>query len=248
MNINEILENNSYRIYNYELAKKVGIHEAILLSDLVFRYALFNKNGDLTPDGFFYVTVLDMFNTTALTKRNQATSIKHLTDFGLLEYKLIGLPAKRYFKLNQEGLFALFSKEDRESDKNKIKIKQEKQELEVGKDMPNVVDFVNNTFKKISPAYIPTTKEDNIIKRLLDQWGYDMLMDYMDKSIMISKIKKHFERNGMEEDARYIIFISKPSDILEKATKIEAQYERLQREYELTEEGIIKRGLGMVVC
>lgn len=247
MNINEILENNSYRIYNYELAKKVGIHEAILLSDLVFKHTLFKKNKDLTPDGFFYVTVIDMFNTTALTKRNQATAIKHLTDLGLLEYKLIGLPAKRYFKINQDKLLTLFSVEKKIEDKCS-EIVNTKIEVDQIQDIPHVVDIVNNTFRKISPAYIPTTKEDNVIKRLLDQWGYDMLMDYVDKAIMISKIKKYFERNGMEEDARYIIFISKPSDILDKATKIEAQYERLQREYELSDGNIVKKGLDMVVC
>jgi hypothetical protein len=39
---------NNYRIYNYEIAKKIGVKEAVLLADIISKHIYFEENNMLT--------------------------------------------------------------------------------------------------------------------------------------------------------------------------------------------------------
>ena len=56
----------------------------------------------LEDDDWFYVTVLDLQESTTYNDKAQRKIIKHLVERGLIEYKLTGLPAKRYFRIKND--------------------------------------------------------------------------------------------------------------------------------------------------
>jgi hypothetical protein len=101
----KLLAGNNFRVYNYEIAKQIGVNEAILFADLVSKYNYFRDKGALTNDGFFFSTADDIYETTALTRKQQEKSLRGLAEF--VETKVKGVPAKKHFRLKFSGITKL---------------------------------------------------------------------------------------------------------------------------------------------
>jgi len=56
----------------------------------------------LQPDGSFYNTIIDLTIGTGLHERAQRTAINNLKKLKLLQVQKRGIPAKRYFKINDD--------------------------------------------------------------------------------------------------------------------------------------------------
>lgn len=98
------LNNAHYQVYYTPLAKALGsINAAILLSELIQRYEYHKNRNELQTINqeceWFYHTSASIEERLALTRREQDTAIKILKEFGILETKLHGIPAKRFFKI-----------------------------------------------------------------------------------------------------------------------------------------------------
>lgn len=102
MNAWDLLARGNYIMFNKELAHTVGVDEAIMIGELASGH---KQHKDQLKDGYFYLTIDTVEMDTALSEKRQRTAIKHLEEMGILETKLMGLPAKRYFKLNPDVLF-----------------------------------------------------------------------------------------------------------------------------------------------
>ncbi|WP_336791133.1 hypothetical protein [Paenibacillus sp. MMO-177] len=98
-----ILLKDEFLKVNKFLAKRVGLNEAILLSELVFRQHIQN----LDNEGMFYCTVETIEDNTTLSKYQQSKAIGTLESHGLISTKTKGLPAKRYFKINEKAITEL---------------------------------------------------------------------------------------------------------------------------------------------
>lgn len=73
---------------------------------------LLSQFGYWTPrsarrDGWFWKTADEIFDETSLTRRNQETARKILSNLGLVEEELRGLPAKLWFRVNVAAVEAL---------------------------------------------------------------------------------------------------------------------------------------------
>lgn len=91
--------------YNKYLAHAIGLHEAIIYS------ALFSKSdcenlkatewifGNPKSTEWFEYTVNDLYSETTLSDKQQRKAIKKLVECGLIETKIKGLPAKRFFRI-----------------------------------------------------------------------------------------------------------------------------------------------------
>ena len=91
--------------YNKYLAHAIGLHEAIIYS------ALFSKSdcenlkatewifGNSKSTEWFEYTVNDLYSETTLSDKQQRKAIKKLVECGLIETKIKGLPAKRFFRI-----------------------------------------------------------------------------------------------------------------------------------------------------
>lgn len=109
---------NNYGLYNKTLAKKIGLHESIFLGEIISEYDYWNRMHSLTDDGYFYSTVENVMESTTLSDYQQRSIIKHLVELKILDVKVAGMPAKRYFKINEEQFYAILLEENKDSDNN----------------------------------------------------------------------------------------------------------------------------------
>lgn len=72
-----------------------SINVGIMLSQLLYWHGLGGNK-----DGWIYKTMEEMKAETGLTRTMQETAIRICLEYQLFEYKLAGIPAKRYFRLN----------------------------------------------------------------------------------------------------------------------------------------------------
>jgi len=105
---------DNYRTFNIDVARKLkSIHAAILLAELASKHRYHRDRNELLNDpkhgdGWFYYKQEDLEERTYLSRKNQDTTIDILITFGLIEKKVIGMPSKRYFRLNHKALQSLF--------------------------------------------------------------------------------------------------------------------------------------------
>lgn len=109
----KLLNSKNFRTYSVHLAKKIGsVNAAIMLSELIYFYDRYDEERSLVQirnqiGDWFYLTQEKCEDRTALSRKEQDTAIKKLEDMGLLKKTLAGLPAKRYFQLNEQKIFEL---------------------------------------------------------------------------------------------------------------------------------------------
>jgi len=95
-----LLSSSAFLVLNKELARRVGLNSAILLSDLISKEEYFISNG--VTDGWFFNTEANIEKDTTLTPYQQRKCLKTLKTEGLIEIKRKGIPAKQFFKINEE--------------------------------------------------------------------------------------------------------------------------------------------------
>ncbi|MBQ3566827.1 MAG: hypothetical protein IJA12_06585 [Oscillospiraceae bacterium] len=86
--------------FNRLLAHAVGVTETIIFYTLIGKYYYYSNNQMVEEDGWFYVTVPDLHESTSFNEKAQRKAIKHLADLGFIQATVKGLPPKRYFKIN----------------------------------------------------------------------------------------------------------------------------------------------------
>jgi hypothetical protein len=91
--------------YYAAFAKVLGGVEAGILTSQFFYW--YGKGHN--PDGWIYKTQAEIEDETGLSRRNQETARKKLRESGVLEEKYSGMPAKLFYRLNLERLFALMN-------------------------------------------------------------------------------------------------------------------------------------------
>ena len=102
-----LLSSTAFLVLNKELARQVGLKEAVLLADLISKEEYFIANG--MTDGWFFNTETNIEKDTTLTAYQQRRCIKTLKDKGLIEVKRKGIPAKQYFKINEQLVVKLLN-------------------------------------------------------------------------------------------------------------------------------------------
>ena len=95
-----LLSSTAFIVLNKELARQVGLKEAILLADLISKEEYFIANG--MTDGWFFNTEANIYKDTTLTAYQQRKCLKALRKYGIIETKRKGIPAKQFFKINEE--------------------------------------------------------------------------------------------------------------------------------------------------
>ena len=90
-----LLSSTAFLVVNKELAKKIGLNETVLLADLISKEQYFIDNNKMT-DEWFFNTAKNIQADTTLTSHQQRKAIKNLKSLGIIETKLIGIPAKQH--------------------------------------------------------------------------------------------------------------------------------------------------------
>lgn len=110
MGIISLISSRNYIAVNKTLIKEFGFLEAVMLGELASESEYWEEQEQKTADGFFYSTVENVEENTTLSDSQQRKAIASLKEKGVLESVVRGLPAKRYFKLNEEMLSELLVK------------------------------------------------------------------------------------------------------------------------------------------
>lgn len=96
----QLLNDGNTLYFNRLLAHSMGVHENIIYLSLLTKYYYYvSKKPDSVSDGWFYCTIADLQESTAFSGKQQTKAINNLVNMGVLETKLQGVPAKRYFKI-----------------------------------------------------------------------------------------------------------------------------------------------------
>lgn len=107
----ELLRADGSIVINKRMARNLGLDCAIMYAELISRYIYFSDKDRLTEDGYFFNTIEQMEEATTLNGKYQRAAIKKLTEVGLIDCTLKGLPATRHFKImdSEEVLLKILS-------------------------------------------------------------------------------------------------------------------------------------------
>lgn len=101
MNVFHILSQQSHWQINKELAKKIGLEAALLLSDLISKRQYF-LNNDMTEQGWFYNTEQEIEADTTLSPYQQRKALEVCENAGFIKLKGLGMPRRRHYLINDE--------------------------------------------------------------------------------------------------------------------------------------------------
>ena len=106
MSILNLLRSDGSIVVNKFLAREIGLNETVVLSELIARSEWHKEKGD-DKNGWFYCTQKTLKKQTSLNRYYQDKSIDELIELGLISKKTMGIPAKRYFKINTKAVTTL---------------------------------------------------------------------------------------------------------------------------------------------
>ncbi len=99
MKITNILNPNNTLSVNRPLAHAIGVNAAIVFASLIAKQVYYEENQMLDESGFFYSTIEDLEESTALSRAQQDRVLSVLVKKGLIEFHVKGTPPRRFFRL-----------------------------------------------------------------------------------------------------------------------------------------------------
>ena len=101
---NSVLMNRGPSIvFLSSIAQLAGFNSAVFFGYLIAEERIFKKTNQLTEDGFFYLKETTK-KEICFSDYQQRSIGKKLEKHNLTEIKYIGMPAKKYFKINRKTL------------------------------------------------------------------------------------------------------------------------------------------------
>jgi|SRR5699024_5604904 len=94
-----LIRSSNYWVLNKTLVKRLGIETAFLLTNLIEAEHMMK-----TKDGWFFQTIEKLEKVSTLSRYKQEKCIEKLREEGLIDVEVKGLPAKRYFRINDQRL------------------------------------------------------------------------------------------------------------------------------------------------
>tara|TARA_R110002153_G_scaffold9102_1_gene38070 strand:+ start:1175 stop:1843 length:669 start_codon:yes stop_codon:yes gene_type:complete len=154
----QLLSSTAFIVLNKELAKQVGLKEAVLLADLISKEEYFISKG--MTDGWFFNTEANIEADTTLNSYHQRKCLKTLKKFKIIETKRKGIPAKQYFKINEEQVLQILNNL---SDKNQTTINKNKE-----------IKISNNTISNRRDDFVfevlTFEYDESILNGFIDYW------------------------------------------------------------------------------
>ena len=108
MSVLKLLASDNYIVVNKDLIKILNLEGAVMFGQLASEYVYW-ENARKLEDGYFYSTIEDIQEKTSLTAYQQRNVIKMLEKKELINVKLMGMPAKRYIKINENQVIKILN-------------------------------------------------------------------------------------------------------------------------------------------
>jgi hypothetical protein len=188
-----LLSSTAFLVVNKKLAKEIGLNETVLLADLISKEQYFIENKQI-EEGWFFNTSKNIQADTTLTAHKQRKCIRNLKSLGIIETKLVGIPAKLHFKIIENNLLNYFTTMCEKTAKQLIKKTQT-----INK---NKVIIINNNIS-IRDRFISEVNSFNYLKGLkeefIDYWTEPSksgrLRFEMEKTFSVSLRLKRWAKN-----------------------------------------------------
>ena len=160
-----LLSSSAFLIVNKQLAKQVGLKGAVLLADLISKEEYFMANG--MTDGWFFNTAKNIEEDTCLTSHQQRKAIKSLKDLGIIETKVVGIPAKQHFKIIENKLLSYFNTSCEESAKQVVK---KTQTINKNKEIRINNNTISNRRDEFVFEILSFDYDESILNGFIDYW------------------------------------------------------------------------------
>ena len=160
-----LLSSSAFLIVNKKLAKQVGLKGAVLLADLISKEEYFIANG--MTDGWFFNTAKNIEKDTCLTSHQQRKAIKNLKDLGILETKVVGIPAKQHFKIIENKLLSYFNTSCEENAELVVK---KTQTYNKNKEIRITNNTISNRRDKFVSEVLSFDYDKSILNGFIDYW------------------------------------------------------------------------------
>lgn len=93
------LASSGLMFLNISLIKELGIKPTLFLEHLKDKLYYVEKNNEFFREDWFCFTFDEAEKCTGFKRKSQECYINKLVKSGLIEKKVMGIPAKRYFRL-----------------------------------------------------------------------------------------------------------------------------------------------------
>ena len=120
--LSNTLSNNSFYITNKKLIKALGPNASMILTHLIDQHKYLESKNELQPDGSFFCYAAWIMDNLNIGKRAVEAAMKLLEKKELISSYKKGLPARKYFILNEINILAII--EGKESNDSSIKCKR----------------------------------------------------------------------------------------------------------------------------
>ena len=176
--IYDLLTQDSYFILNRKLNSFCGLVLGAFIVFLLDKEKYHKYNGELTKDGYFYATDMDIMLMTGLTS-SQVSKLKNTAvEKGLIFIKREGIPLKTYYKINLQKINEIMNLNKTAMELSYERIIFENKEQEDISNLLNVSEATlsNLTFKdlrfickKFKVSYSGKNTKLEIIEKILEE-------------------------------------------------------------------------------
>lgn len=101
MILSSLLSSSKYIIVNKDLIKILGLHEAVILGELCSEYSYWESVNQLVDKEYFFSTRENIEKNTGINAHYQRAAMKNLEEKNILISKRMGIPCKKYYKINE---------------------------------------------------------------------------------------------------------------------------------------------------
>ena len=218
-----LLSSSAFLIVNKQLAKQVGLKGAVMLADLISKEEYFIANG--MTDGWFFNTAKNIEDDTCLTSHQQRKAIKSLKDLGIIETKVVGIPAKQHFKIIENKLLSYFNTSCEETAKLVVKKTQT-----INKNNNNNNNNISNRKNEFVFEVLSFNYDESILNGFIDYWTEPN----KSKSKMKFELEKTWEtKRRLKTWAANQKKWDKPKSNKKTMSKLDAQINEWQKAKEL---------------
>lgn len=241
-----LLSSSKYIIVNKDLIRMLGLNEAVILGELCSEYTYWESTNQLDNEGYFYSTRENIESNTGINAHFQRIAMKNLEEKGILKSKKMGIPCKKYYKINEDAVIKVL-KDAKIIDESPVvhevndKAKTEEissgecNELQEGQDINTNSNNINNKInnnKQHTHAYdqIEEKKQYATKVTMTETEHLDLIKNFGELTTehLIEQLNLYKEANGTEYDNDYAAIIRWVTTRLREMEKEDARYKEFK--------------------
>lgn len=241
-----LLSSSKYIIVNKDLIRMLGLNEAVILGELCSEYTYWESTNQLDDNGYFYSTRENIESNTGINAHFQRIAIKNLEDKGILLSKKMGIPCKKYYKINEDAVIKVLQeakiiakspvvhevndkKETRETSSDECDKLQDGQEINTNNN--NINNKINNN-EEHTHAYdqIEEKKQYATKVTMTETEFMDLIKNFGESTTnqLIEQLNLYKQANGTEYDNDYAAIIRWVTTRLREMEKEDAKYKEFK--------------------